>query len=188
MLTIVWGLLGFMSSSSCRRGEGSFNASYDTTEILSDVVRWHNKEPGTAGQKLIVHSDNARPHTARQTRDFIEAYGMEQAPHPPYSPDTTPSDFYLFDYVKDRLQRQHFEDGDQLFDAIIALAGTIERVTLQREFLEWMEGLRRCIDANDEYVGGCNYTVKKGECSIHWVSIWSQLVEHPISRDKNIKT
>jgi hypothetical protein len=61
---------------------------------------------------------------------------VEQAPHLPYSPDLAPSDFYLFGYLKDRLQRQHFEDGDRLFDAIMALTGTIEKVALQRVFLE----------------------------------------------------
>jgi hypothetical protein len=81
---------------------------------------------------------------------------MEQAPHPPYSPDRAPSDFYLFGYLQDRPQGQHFEDGNQLFDAIMALTGIIEKVTLQRVFLEWMERLRRCIDTNGEYVGGPN--------------------------------
>jgi hypothetical protein len=114
-----------MSSNSCRRG--SFNASFYTTEILSEVARWRNEEPGKAAKKLLVHSDNARPQTARQTRDFIEAYGMEQARHPPCSPDLAPSDFSLFGYLKDRLQGQHFEDGDQLFDAIIVLAGPLKK-------------------------------------------------------------
>jgi hypothetical protein len=81
---------------------------------------------------------------------------MGKAPNPPYSPDPAPSDFYLFSSLKDRLQGQHFEDGYQLFDAIMAVTRTIEKLALQRVFLEWMEGLRRCIDANDEYVGGCN--------------------------------
>jgi hypothetical protein len=81
---------------------------------------------------------------------------MEQTPHPPYSPILAPSDFYLFNHLKERLQGQHFEDGDQLFDAIMALTGTIEKVILQRVFLEWMERLRRCIDTNDEWVGGPN--------------------------------
>jgi hypothetical protein len=135
MLTIVEGRLGFMSSDSSRRGE-SFNASSYTTEILSEVLSWRNEEPETAGQKLIVHSDKARPHMARQTRDFIEAYGMDQTLHPPYSPDLAQSHFYLFGYLKDRFQGQHFDDGDQLFDTIIALTGMIEKVTLQRVFLE----------------------------------------------------
>jgi hypothetical protein len=81
---------------------------------------------------------------------------MEQTPHSPYSPDLAPSGFYLFGDLKDRLQGQYFEDGDQLFDLIIALAGTIEKVTLQKVFLERMERLRRYIDTKGEYVGGSN--------------------------------
>jgi hypothetical protein len=32
--------------------------------------------------------------------DFMFAKIMERAPHPPYSPDLTPCDFDLFDYVQ----------------------------------------------------------------------------------------
>jgi hypothetical protein len=28
---------------------------------------------------------------------------MKQAPHPPYSPDLAPSDFFLFGYVKGKM-------------------------------------------------------------------------------------
>jgi transposase len=108
------------------------------------------------GQKLIVYSDNARPHTARQIRDLIRAHGVKQASHPPYSPDLAPSDFYLFGYLKDRLQGQHFEDGDQLFDSIMPLTAVMEKVALQRVFLDWTERLRRCIDTNGKHVGGAN--------------------------------
>jgi hypothetical protein len=38
----------------------------------------------------------------------------------------------------------------------MAMTGTIEKVTLQRVFFEWMEKLRRCLDTNGEYVGGPN--------------------------------
>jgi histone-lysine N-methyltransferase SETMAR len=106
MLTIVWGATGFHLVKLLPKGGGGVNASYYTTEILSEIVRWRNEGPETAGHKLIVHSDNARPHTATQTRDFSEAYGMDQAPHPPYSPDLAPSGFYLFGYLKERLQGQ----------------------------------------------------------------------------------
>jgi hypothetical protein len=61
---------------------------------------------------------------------------MEQARHLPYSPDIAPSDFFSFVYLKAELQGRHFEDGDQLFDSIMAMAGTIEKVALQNVFLE----------------------------------------------------
>ncbi len=35
-------------------------------------------------------------------------------PHPPYSPDLAPSDFYLFRHMKKALRGQHFSDGDSL--------------------------------------------------------------------------
>jgi hypothetical protein len=38
--------------------------------------------------------------------------------------------------------------------AILALLYTIEKVTLERVFLEWMEKLIKCLSTNGEYVGG----------------------------------
>jgi hypothetical protein len=35
---------------------------------------------------------------------YIEACGMVRAPHPPYSRDLAPSDFFLFSYFKSMLQ------------------------------------------------------------------------------------
>jgi hypothetical protein len=48
MLTIVWGY--WVSCCQAAAEGGSFGASYDTPEILSEIVRWRNEEPGMAGQ------------------------------------------------------------------------------------------------------------------------------------------
>ncbi len=40
--------------------------------------------------------DNAAPHTAKVTKETLEALGFRILPHPPYSPDLAPSDFHLF--------------------------------------------------------------------------------------------
>jgi histone-lysine N-methyltransferase SETMAR len=77
---------------------------------------------------------------------------MKRAPHPAYSPDLAPSDFYLFGYVKQLLAGQEFPDGEALVGAINAILEGIEKVTLQRVFFEWMERLRRCIEIGGEYV------------------------------------
>ncbi len=44
---------------------------------------------------LLLH-DNARPHTANQTQTTLQAIKFESLPHPPYSPDLAPSDYWLF--------------------------------------------------------------------------------------------
>jgi hypothetical protein len=42
---------------------------------------------------------------------------MKSAPHPPYSPDLVPSDFYFFGVVKRCIAGLSFEDADQLLAA-----------------------------------------------------------------------
>jgi hypothetical protein len=83
MLTIVWNppgfhLIGFLS----RRAK--FNSSHYVTNVLSPLTICHETQVGKTDQKLIVHSDNARSHTAKKALDFLEQNGMERAPHPPY--------------------------------------------------------------------------------------------------------
>jgi hypothetical protein len=107
---------------------------------------------GKTDRKLIVHSDHARPHTAKRVLDFLEQNGMERAPHPPYSQDLAPCDFYLFGYVRGLLAGREFADRTELEQAVMAILDGIEKVTLGEVFLTWMARLRTCIETNGEYV------------------------------------
>jgi hypothetical protein len=84
------------------------------------------------------------------TQRFLEQNAMKRAPHPAYSPDLAPSDFHLFGYIKQLFAGQEFSDGEALLGAINAILGGIEKVSLERVFLEWMESLRRCINTGGE--------------------------------------
>jgi hypothetical protein len=85
---------------------------------------------------------------------------MKRAPHAAYLPDLPPSDFYLFGYVRQFLVGQEFPDGKALLGAINAILAGIEKVALERVFLEWMERLRRCIEIGGEYV---DYSISSGQ-------------------------
>jgi hypothetical protein len=76
---------------------------------------------------------------------------MKSAPHPPYSLDLAPSNFYLFRYIKRCLAGLSFEDADQLLEAVEGALQSIEKVTLQAVFLEWMDRLRKYFTTNVEY-------------------------------------
>jgi histone-lysine N-methyltransferase SETMAR len=46
---------------------------------------------------VLLQHNNARPHTAKKTLQKIEELeGIELLPHPAFSPDLEPSDYYLF--------------------------------------------------------------------------------------------
>ncbi|GFU63215.1 histone-lysine N-methyltransferase SETMAR [Trichonephila clavipes] len=62
---------------------------------LNDALQ--QKRPELINMKGVVfHQDNARPHTSLVTRQKLLQLEWDTMPHPPYSPDLAPSDYYLF--------------------------------------------------------------------------------------------
>ncbi len=48
-------------------------------------------------KRVLLQQDNAKPHTAKQTKEKIKNLdAFELLPHPAYSPDLAPSDYHLF--------------------------------------------------------------------------------------------
>jgi hypothetical protein len=110
--------------------------------------RWWN--PGQ--RKLAVHIDNAPTHNSRMTRHFFETGPLNRLPHPPYSPDISPSDFYLFGKVKGALVGREIPDEVELLDAVIEILSGISHDELQAVFRNWIERVQEVIDADGGYV------------------------------------
>jgi histone-lysine N-methyltransferase SETMAR len=64
----------------------------------------------------VLHHDNASAHTVVSVREFLVKKNIPVLPHPPYSPDLAPCDFYLFRKLKLKLTGHHL--------------GTIENIKL----------------------------------------------------------
>jgi hypothetical protein len=75
ILTFVWGVTGFHVIRLLAKGS-TFDAMYYIDEILSEIAIWRDAQGGGTNQKLIVHIDNTRPHTARSTLRYIEFCGI----------------------------------------------------------------------------------------------------------------
>ena len=56
---------------------------------------------------LKFHHDNAKPHVANKVKDYLNDQSFVIMDHLTYSPDLAPSDFWLFNYVKQRLEDQN---------------------------------------------------------------------------------
>jgi len=53
----------------------------------------------------FIHRDNAPAHTALGIRQFFTSQGMTLVPHPPYSPDLAPADFFFVSPNEKGLER-----------------------------------------------------------------------------------
>jgi hypothetical protein len=83
MRMVVWNPIGFHVLKALSKGR-KFNAQY---YIIIQMISWSQSQigagrPGEHGRTLWVHSDNARSHGAKMSRDYISLNQMKQAPNP----------------------------------------------------------------------------------------------------------
>jgi hypothetical protein len=141
MLKVVLNPIGFHVLKAIPKGH-KFNAQYYINDILVTISDWRRQTGGTRPNKLWVHSDNARTHAAKMSRDYIGLNRMKQAPDPLYSPDLTPLGFFLFGSVKGKLMGYRAEIPFELLVRIRVILAEIPWETLNAAFLEWMERLQ----------------------------------------------
>jgi histone-lysine N-methyltransferase SETMAR len=137
MITIVWNLQGFHLFDTLPKGQ-KFNTSYYIDKILQSLLE---SRPTGRGPDLIIHADNAKPHTPRKIFKLCRENHLEMAPHLPYSPDLIPSDFFLFGYVKHVLDETEFPSEETLLAAIQRVLSDLKGDTLRAIFAKWIERL-----------------------------------------------
>ena len=99
----------------------------------------------------VLHWDNARAHTSRETRALLEDKKVRVLPHPAYSPDLSPSDFFLFGTLKEKMKGTTFSNGMEVLDKIYELWSAIPKETFRRVFDNWKMRLNFVIKNNGEY-------------------------------------
>jgi hypothetical protein len=96
----------------------------------------------------MIHADNSRCHTAKVVLDCASHKRIRFAPHPPYSPDVAPSDFFLFGYLKPELSGCFFRSTEELLAEIYRLVEAIPSETFSRVFDEWIQRCEGVIAAD----------------------------------------
>jgi hypothetical protein len=94
--------------------------------------------------EYLLRHDNARPQTSLKTVEHIVNLGWTVIPHPPYSPDLAPSDFHLFESMKDGLHGQHFPSYDAVVPTVKHWATSAGA--------DFYERWRMCIANGGDYV------------------------------------
>jgi hypothetical protein len=93
-LTVRWNPHGFRVVTVLPPGE-SFNVLWFIDQNLVPLVQFLSIWLESNAKEWMVHGDNAPPHNSRMTRNVFEHNPLKRLPHPPYSPDISPSDFYV---------------------------------------------------------------------------------------------
>ena len=106
----------------------------------------------TFEKKILFHDDNAPSHTSNIAQAKKHELGFKSLPHPPYSPDLTSSDYYLFPNLKRWLCGRHFESNEEVEWGTEGYFGGFDT----SYYLERIEKLNDlctcCIEVKGEYI------------------------------------
>jgi histone-lysine N-methyltransferase SETMAR len=114
--------------------------------------RFRRFRPHKDVAKVLLHHDNARPHTSLHTREAITKVQWTVLPHPPYSPDLASSDYRLFSPSKEAIRGKKFEDNEEFISEV--------KRWLRQRPAEWYREViqaltsrwRKAIDLEEDYV------------------------------------
>jgi hypothetical protein len=103
---------------------------------------WHRKN------WLLLH-DNA-PVLAKQQVTVL--------PHPPYSPDLAPCDFFFSPRLQEKLCGRRFQSAEEIITAIKEAVRDLPANIFQQCFQHLYQRWQSCVVANGDYFeGGCGY-------------------------------
>ena len=89
------------------------DAYCDQLEKLKTAVQ--EKRPSLANRMGVTFQhDNARPHASLKTWKKLLELNWDVLPHPPYSPDLVPSDFYLFQRLEKFFDGKNFSGREDI--------------------------------------------------------------------------
>jgi len=124
MMTVFFDLDGIVRAEFVPRNT-TVNSEYYKgllERLRNDVCR---KRPDKWANSFVLHHDNAPCHTSLLVRQFLSNKNIMLCPHPPYSPDLAPCDF--FHKLKMTMKGKCFESIQEIEAATTAQLDTHER-------------------------------------------------------------
>lgn len=143
---MVWGGICGENKTDLVIVQGNMNAVQYRDQVLQPVVLpfLHNQPQGT-----VFQHDNARPHIARLTRDFLNHHNVHVLPWPACSPDMNPIE-HLWDHLDRQIRRRH-QPPDNRQDLVRALRAEWQRIppnVIRRLTSSMRRRVTACIDAH----------------------------------------
>ena len=82
--------------------------------------------------------------------DYLTKMGINTVPHPSYSPDLTPCDFWLFS----KLRGCRYEKIEEMKEAVMKVIDMLTQEDFHGAFQKLLEWYNKCIASRGDYFEG----------------------------------
>jgi transposase len=101
-----------------------------------------------------LHHDSAPAHAPLLISSNLAKHQTSVVPHPPYSPDLAPADFFLFPKLKTTLKGRLFQTTEEIQDNAIRELRVITDSAFQEAFQQCKKHWKLCIANREDYSEG----------------------------------
>ena len=114
---------------------------YEVLKWLRESIR-HKRPHKWKKNNWFLHHDNTPAHTSLVVRQFLTSKNITVIPHPTYSSDLAPCDFFLFPTMKLQLKGRCFDTIEEIH---AEMQEVIDTLTFEN-FQECMKSWETCWD------------------------------------------
>ena len=154
LYAIFFYLKGPVLQIPVRKGS-SVTGKFYRESVLAQLVDFYQKcrpRTGVCGIKLL--HDNAPAHKSAMVQEYLKESGLDVLGHPPYSPDLSPFDFWMFPRQKEMLAGLHFESCCSIGSAVYQCLQHIPKEDYRAAFRKWVDRCKVCVEADGAYFEG----------------------------------
>uniref|UniRef100_A0A0N5BQU5 Histone-lysine N-methyltransferase SETMAR n=1 Tax=Strongyloides papillosus TaxID=174720 RepID=A0A0N5BQU5_STREA len=151
LLTICWNCDGIINYKFLNPGETMTSDRY-CKEIEEMNQKLSVLKPALVNRRgpILLH-DNAKPHVSRITVQKLIKLGYETLPHPPYSPDLSPTDYHLFKELELHLRQKKFSKSDDLKNDVLEFLDSRDWSFYSNGINKLVSRWQQCVDCNGTY-------------------------------------
>ena len=100
-------------------------------EFCTEVKEFYNKKgPSKGWPGVHLLHDNASTHKCEVVKSFLASEKVKVLNHPPYSPDWSPCDFFLFQKLKQMLYGNKYTSRSSLAALFISVSNRYQKKTI----------------------------------------------------------
>ena len=133
----------------------SVTGKFYRESFLTQLVDFYQKRrPCTSVRGIKLLHDNTPAHKSATVQEYLKEYGLDVLDHPPYSPDLSPCDFWLFPRLKEMLAGHCFEFRCGIGSGIYQCLQHIPKEDYWAAFQKWVDWCKMCVEADGAYFEG----------------------------------
>ena len=101
--------------------------------------------------RFVPHEINAPSHKTKKVNDFSMKKQICFIDHPPYSPDLSPCDYFMFPKLKTAMKAAFYDDVPTIQAAVTQVLKNIPKTEFKESMDKLVDHSKRCIELNRSY-------------------------------------